>query len=264
MGIADAIARVRKGVKTGRIPGVVAELSGQLRSPSIPAALRPAASRIADLLRVPDAARTPVPLVPQKPPHAVTPDMQESACPFTGAKAGAQVTEIAAPSAPPQAEPAASQPERAAPPDLRSTLDPLGQAGSDAEASSEDTPRVVEAAPVVSNEVEAAPVVEPEVVVEVPEAPAAEAAASVEAAPAARAASEEPTASSETPVSKGRESKGAAARAKDAQPAVTDGASKEKTSAELAGKPGPAKTAARSGNRAAGKQQGGKGKKKKK
>ena len=51
MGIAQAIARVKKGVKSGGIPAVMAELGEQLRSEVIPLPLRPAAVRLADLLR---------------------------------------------------------------------------------------------------------------------------------------------------------------------------------------------------------------------
>ena len=51
MGIAQAIARVKKGVREGGIPAVMAELGEQLRSDVIPQPFRPAAVRLAALLR---------------------------------------------------------------------------------------------------------------------------------------------------------------------------------------------------------------------
>jgi hypothetical protein len=50
MGISEAIARVKKGVRAGGFPAVMAELGEQLRSEVIPAPLRPAAVRLASLL----------------------------------------------------------------------------------------------------------------------------------------------------------------------------------------------------------------------
>lgn len=97
MGIAGVIARAKKTVQAGGLPGIVVELGDTLRSEAIPAPLRQAAARIADLLRVPEApARTVVPLVPERPPHAIDAQMNEAhggVCPFTGQSAASADTE---------------------------------------------------------------------------------------------------------------------------------------------------------------------------
>lgn len=98
MGIVAVIARAKKSVQTGGLPGVVEEFGGTLRSRAIPAPLRPAAARIADLLRVPERApRAPVSLVAERAPHAVdglTHAGQAGVCPFTGSTA--EITQDAA------------------------------------------------------------------------------------------------------------------------------------------------------------------------
>lgn len=75
MGINAAIARVKERVKQGGLPSVMADLGVPLRSASIPYALRPAASLVADLLRVPRARRQVVSLD----------EAGAATCPVTGA-----------------------------------------------------------------------------------------------------------------------------------------------------------------------------------
>src|SRR5215218_4978761 len=95
MGIAGVIARAKKTVQAGGLPGIVVELGDTLRSEAIPAPLRQAAARIADLLRVPEpAARVVVPLVAERvaerAPHAIDDKMNDAnggVCPFTGQSA---------------------------------------------------------------------------------------------------------------------------------------------------------------------------------
>ncbi len=56
MGIGQAISRVKESVRKAGLDSVVAGLGEQLRSTAIPASLRPAATRLADLLHVKEGA----------------------------------------------------------------------------------------------------------------------------------------------------------------------------------------------------------------
>jgi hypothetical protein len=102
MGIAGVFARAKKTIlrsrgrerassQAGGLPGIVSELGDTLRSDAIPAPLRGAALRIADLLGAPEQAeRVVVPPVSEQAPHAVDAAMRDAhggVCPFTGQRA---------------------------------------------------------------------------------------------------------------------------------------------------------------------------------
>jgi hypothetical protein len=124
MGIAQAIARVKKGVREGGIPAVMAELGEQLRSQVIPEPLRPAAVRLAALLRAgtpaePAQARAQELADATRDTRSGTPvgDALVSACPFAAAPAAEAdaVAEFSAVHAPSASSQAVREPEQAEP-----------------------------------------------------------------------------------------------------------------------------------------------------
>lgn len=200
MGIVAVIARAKKSVKTGGLPGVVEEFGGTLRSRSIPAPLRPAAKRIADLLRVPVAvSKKPVSLVEQgnfAAPHAVDAAASpQGVCPFTGA--GAASSEVSAVQVeavgiePSVVELAVVEPAVAAPETSASALE---VALDSTEDSPDETTLVDRIVLDTASELAAAaqqvetPVVAAAVETQVPETPAAVETRAVEAGAAAPAA----------------------------------------------------------------------------
>jgi hypothetical protein len=242
MGIAGVIARAKKTVQAGGLPGIVVELGDTLRSEAIPAPLRQAAARIANLLRVPESAeRVVVPLVPERPPHAVDAKMNEEhsgVCPFTGQSAAS----LEAESAPGEAAEREQEVEARA---SELVADLVADASaSAAEALEKETPnepvasadtskireqRVEASAPAAKKVSESVAPAKPKSV-----APAAKASSSSKSAPASRA--------SVPPANK--------AKAKN-----------EKTRGEVAAKQSPAKTSGRSSKGPAGKPSGTKKKK---
>ena len=233
MRIASVIARAKKTVQAGGLPGIVVELSDTLRSEAIPAPLRHAAARLADMLRAPEPAeRVVVPLVsdhgPERAPHAIDADMNArhgGVCPFTGhaAAPGEAVDE-----------------ERARPElDAERQETAPGPSAVAEEVVDELVAEVAEAAAAVHA---------PEPALAAPEA----AASSLQAAP------------EKAPAPKGKKPVASSAPSKSVAPAkpVPPQAKRknEKSREELAAKPSAAKTSARS-SKGPGKQPGKKKKK---
>jgi hypothetical protein len=266
MGIAAVIARAKKSVRAAGLPGAVVELGGTLRSNAIPAPLRQAAARIADLLRVPDPSteRVVVPLVPERPPHAVDAQMQDlhgGVCPFTGKNQAASeaVAGFASPVlAGSTAELAVAELATVEePPEVAAQAAPVEAIPAAATSSEVAEALVVEPAPVAVAEQALAE--QPGAVESIArpreELPQAEADSVDSPRQASAGTSPESKASAIAPASQNAPSKAPEARA----PKTKD----EKTREELAAKPAAAKSSARSTKGPANKS-GGQSKHKKK
>jgi hypothetical protein len=259
MGIAGVIRRAKKSVRSGGLPEMVVGLGGSLRSKSIPPPLRHAASRIADLLRVPShTERGVIPLVPDQASRAIDActrgesgaDPRASAhggaCPFTGHTADAgpiNGTPIAVEEArtPSSEEPLAHGREVAEAP-VASAARSVEVLSPPEEGASQ--PRGVATLDLGE---EAAPEITPSVEAREPSVEAREQSPKAQARTSGASKSVRPPKASEAPAPVREQNKPKNEKAREA----------------LAAKPGTAKSAARSGKGPVAKQPAGKSKKKK-
>src|SRR4051794_30612158 len=85
MGLADAIARVRQGVKNGGLPAkLTARVAQQLSGSAIPARLRPAAEKLASLLSVAQPQPTRVVSLTDPSTHLHSGSVSVGVCPVSG------------------------------------------------------------------------------------------------------------------------------------------------------------------------------------